>query len=85
MSAAEVTTGKELAVVEKVLPDAIGYFGFAAEFLLELELSALVIHALAHAGGGLLVALYQKDEHWFAIGIALYHLFADVVARSDQG
>ncbi len=85
VSAAEVAAGKELAVVEEVLPDAIGYFGLAAEFLLELELATFVIHALAHAGGRLLVALYQKDEHGFAIGIALYHLFADVVARGDQG
>ena len=58
--------GKQLAVVEIIVPLAAGLLGFAGERLLELHLPVLVEHFLTNASGVFFVAFFKKYQHGFA-------------------
>ena len=49
--AGEIAAGKELAVVEIVLPYAVGLFGHSGEGFLELQLAVLIVHTFPNADG----------------------------------
>ena len=66
MVAGKVAGGKQLAVVEIIIPLAAGLLGFAGERLLELHLPVLVEHLLTNASGVFFVAFFKKYQHGFA-------------------
>lgn len=76
----KVSGGKNLAIVEVVFPDAVGYFGTSGEIFFELELAVFIIHPFPDTYGGFFIAFDQKNEHWFAVGIFLDNFFADRMA-----
>ena len=80
----KVAGGKELAIVEIVIPCAVGYLGFAGECFLELQLAVLVKHLFPDTCGVFFVAFLKEYYHGFSVGVALYDFLSYGVARCGE-